>query len=134
MFLTQEHSSAFIAVDGKLAGEIDSEETLWQSSIVFQEIENVLEDYPEYPYRTAFSIDELRRKLVNHVLSLLPKRNLDAGDLLKPTAQSKSPYRSTQERIHLNVLIRGSIIHILRENADWVSRRLQRSNSSAKNS
>lgn len=133
MFLTQEHSSTFIAVNGNLAGDIDSEDTLWENSIVFQEIENVLQDYPEHPYRTAFSIDELRRKLIHHVLSLLPKRNLDAGGLLNPTAEGKSPYRVKQERIHLNVLIRGSIIHILRENADWVSRRLQRSNSSVKN-
>jgi hypothetical protein len=135
MFLTQEHSSTFIAVDGNLAGDIDSEDILRESSVVFQEIENVLQEYPEHPYQTAFSIDELRRKLVNHVLSLLPKRNLDVGGSLNPTAEDKSPYRLKQERIHLNVLIRGSIMHILRENADWVSRhlQLQRSNSSVKN-
>lgn len=131
MFLTQEHSSAFIALDGDLTRESGAEETIWQNAIVFQEIEHVLEDYPEHPYQAAFSIEELRRKLVNHVLSHLPKGY--AGDALKPTAQANFSYRFKQERMRLNALIRGSILHILRENADWVSRRLQRLNSSANN-
>lgn len=133
MFLTQDHSSTFIALDGDLAREIGGEEEIWPNAAVFQEIENVLEDYPEYPYQAAFSIKELRRKLVNHVLSYLPLRYAVIGEAQKPTAEAKFSYRSMQERIRLNVLIRGSILHILRENADWVSRRLQRLNSSGNN-
>lgn len=69
MFLTQEHSSSFISIDGDPAFAIGSEEVVWQSIAVFQEIENVLEDYPEHPYQGAFSIDKLCQKLVAHVTS-----------------------------------------------------------------
>lgn len=134
MFLTQEHSGAFIAINSDLAGEMGYEETAWQNAVVFQEIEHVLEDYPEHPYQAAFSIEELRRKLVNHVLRYLPNRDsATSGEAQTPTADAKFSYRSIQERIRLNVLIRGSILHILRENADWVSRRLQRLSTSGNN-
>lgn len=133
MFLTQQDPDAFMAVDGDLATGTSREETIWQDAIVFQEIEHILEDYPEHPYQAAFSIEELRRKLVNHVLSHLPKRCWVITDAQKPTEQKKFYYRLRQERIRLNVLIHGSILHILRENADWVSRRLQRLNSASNN-
>jgi hypothetical protein len=133
MFLTQEHLGSFIAVDGDLTREIGSEETLWQNVAVFQQIEHILEDYPEHPYQAAFSIAELRQKLVNHVLSHLPKRYSGIDDAQKSATEAKLPYRIKQERIRLDVLIRGSILHLLRENADWVSRRLQRMESSGNN-
>ena len=130
MFLTQEHSSTFISITGDSSKEFDGEDTLQQNVAVFKEIEYVLEDYPVHPYQAAFSIAELRQQLVNHVLRHLPKRYAVMGDGQQPSTDAQLPYRLKQERIRLDVLIRGSILHLLRENADWVSRRLSTMDSS----
>ena len=125
MFLTQEHPSSFMSLTGDSGKEIDGEYTLQENVAVFQEIENVLEDYPVHPYQDAFSIAELRQQLVNHVLCHLPQRNSVMGDVQQSSTDTQLPYRLKQERIRLDALIRGSILHLLRENADWVSRQLQ---------
>lgn len=130
MFLTQEHPTTFISITGDSGKEMDSEYTLQQNVAVFKEIEYVLEDYPVHPYQAAFSIAELRQQLVNHVLRHLPKRYAVMGEAQPPSTDAQLPYRLKQERIRLDALIRGSILHLLRENADWVSRRLQNSESS----
>jgi len=130
MFLTQEHPSSFMSLTGYSGKEIDGEYTLQQNVAVFQEIENVLEDYPVHPYQDAFSIAELRQQLVNHVLRHLPKRDSVMGDVQQSSTDAQLPYRLKQERIRLDALIRGSILHLLRENADWVSRQLQNMDSS----
>jgi hypothetical protein len=127
MFLTQKYLNTFVSVDGDAAREIGSEEVVQQKVAVFQEIEKVLEDYPEHPYQVAFSSDELRQKLVTHVISHLPKC---IGDAKKLTTEAKFSYRSKAERVRLDALIRGSILHILRENADWISRHIQRLDNS----
>lgn len=36
-------------------------------SVVMQEIEDVLDQYPEHPYQSAFSIPELKQKLIDDV-------------------------------------------------------------------
>jgi hypothetical protein len=101
--------------------------------IVIQEIENVLEDYPEYPYQVAFSIDELRQKLIAHVLNHLPYRYSAIENGPKSVRTPNSLFPSLAQRLRLNVLIRGSILHLLRENADWISRRLHQNDSSVSN-
>jgi hypothetical protein len=37
----------------------------------------VLYKYPEYPYQSAFSIPELRQKLIAHLLNHVPNRYSD---------------------------------------------------------
>jgi hypothetical protein len=97
--------------------------------LVIQEIDNVLEDYPEYPYQAAFSIDELRQKLIAHVLNHLPYRYTTIENGQKLSRGSNALFPSLAQRLRLNVLIRGSILHLLRENADWISRRLHQKDS-----
>ncbi len=86
---------------------------------VLQEIEYVLEEYPEHPYQTAFSLPELRQKLVAHVLSNVPNRYGVEGahEPGKSKVLCSSPL---QERLRTEMVIRASILHILRENADWL--------------
>ncbi len=69
MFLTQEHSSSFISIGGDRTFALGSKDVVWPNIAMFQEIENVLEDYPEHSYQGAFSIDKLCQKLVAHVTS-----------------------------------------------------------------
>ncbi len=61
--------------------------------VVIAEIENVLEDYPEYPYQVAFSMPELRQRLLAHVLTHTPNRYTVAGEKLTLKAP-KFPYPS----------------------------------------
>lgn len=92
--------------------------------IVIQEIDNVLNDYPEYPYQVAFSMPELRQRLIAQVLSQIPNYYEVKG---VPEASNPSKVRHfslLQEKLRLETVIRGSILHILRENAGWLSRNL----------
>ena len=98
--------------------------------VVIANIENVLEDYPEYPYQIAFSLPELRQRLLAHVLTHTPNRYTVAGEKLTPLDPKFSYHYSMQERIRMENLIHGSILHILRENASWVGGRITQMESS----
>jgi hypothetical protein len=91
---------------------------------VVQSIDEVLEDYPEHPYQSAFLIHQLRQKLIAHVLSNVPNRYAIAGE--QPSfGKLKSPHSSPlAERLHLETVVRGSILHLLRENANWLSQHI----------
>ncbi|MCW5319431.1 hypothetical protein GTQ43_39495 [Nostoc sp. KVJ3] len=92
--------------------------------IVIQEIENVLNEYPEHPYQLAFSIHELRQKLIAHILSHVPNRYVVEG-VQELSSIPKSGYSlPVQEQIQIETVVHGSILHILRENADWLSRQI----------
>jgi hypothetical protein len=92
--------------------------------VVIEELENVLNEYPEHPYQVAFSIHELRQRLIAHILSHIPNRYAVEG-IQESYRNSKVRYSSPlQERLHIETVIHGSILHILRENADWLSRNL----------
>ena len=89
-----------------------------------QTIEDVLDDYPAHPYQAAFSIPELRQKLITHILNQAPDRRVEAG---APTFAHLSHVRDCsriQARLRMEMLVRGSILHILRENAAWLHRHL----------
>jgi len=86
--------------------------------LVVKEIEHVLEEDPEHPYQSAFSMHEFRQKLIAQVLSPVPNQFEIAGEpapVRKPTPQHAS---RLAEQLHLHTVVRGSILHILRENAD----------------
>lgn len=86
--------------------------------LVVQEIEDVLDEYPEYPYQAAFSIYEFRQKLIAHILSQVPNRYAVAGEQVPARKPSPRHPSLLAERLHLETVVRGSILHILRENAD----------------
>lgn len=131
MFLTQPHPSAVISGDGDRTRKIGSKDAVRYNIDLSQEIENVLEDYPEYPYQVAFSIDELRQQLVAHVLRHIPFCYSVFGEARQQvTTDVRFPYRSKEERLRLDALIRGSILHLLRENADWVSHQIHQLDNS----
>lgn len=92
--------------------------------IIMQEIDNVLHDYPEYPYQVAFSLPELRQRLIAQVLSQIPNYYEVKG---VPESFNNSKVRQfslLQEKLQMEMVIRDSILHILRENADWLNRNL----------
>lgn len=98
--------------------------------VVIAEIENVLEDYPKYPYQVAFSLPELRQKLLAHVLTYTPNRYTVQGEKLTLKNREFLYTSPMQERIRMENLIHGGILHILRENAEWIGDRItQKENS-----
>jgi protein gp37 len=88
--------------------------------VVIQEIEHVLEEYPKHPYQTAFAIPELHQKLVAHVLSNVSNAYVVEGvqELSRRPNVRHSP--PIQERLRMEMVVRGGILHILRENANWL--------------
>jgi ribosomal protein S18 acetylase RimI-like enzyme len=89
--------------------------------LVIQEIEDVLDEYPEHPYQSAFSIHEFRQKLIAYVLSQVPNQYAISGE--QAPARKPSPRHSSlvAERMYLETIVRGGILHILRENADQLT-------------
>jgi hypothetical protein len=82
-----------------------------------------LNEYPEHPYQSAFSIHELRQKLIAHILSQIPNRYAVQGIEELPK-EPKALYSSPMgERVYMETVVHGSILHILRENADSLSDR-----------
>jgi hypothetical protein len=96
---------------------------------VLRKIECILEEYPQHPYQVAFSMQELRKKLIAQVLHNLPNRYRVIKETNAPDSTLKSINHSLEDRMHLETLIRGSIYHVLRENADWISRHLPQNDS-----
>lgn len=87
---------------------------------VIREIENVLSDYPEHPYQSAFAIHELRQQLIAHILSQIPNHYAVQG-IEKPRQKPLSLHSSPiKERLYMETVVHGSILHILRENADSI--------------
>lgn len=89
---------------------------------VIQSIDEVLEGYPENPYHLAFSTHPakqklVRQKLIAHVLSLVPNAYTVEGELssLQDLRRGRSHISPLAERLHLEMVVRGSILHILKE-------------------
>ena len=102
---------------------------LTQNHFVIQEIDKVLADYPEHPYQAAFSIEELRQKLVTHVLKHIPAECKVTEIEQKQQKKPNSLFLTKEQRLRIDVLIRGSILHLLRENADWIGHRIHQANN-----
>jgi hypothetical protein len=94
--------------------------------IVIKKIEYVLDEYPEYPYQLAFSIYKLRQQLIVHILSLIPSHYAVEGDpgiISNLKGRYFSPLEE-QLQLQLEMVVHGSILHILSENSDWLSRNM----------
>lgn len=92
--------------------------TLW---LVIKETEDLLEEYPEYPYQMAFSFQELRQKLISSVLNQISDQYyviLEAQQELPKNTQIL--YGAPEEQLLLKALIRGNIMNVLRENEEWI--------------
>ena len=89
--------------------------------LVIKEIEDILEDYPEDSYQVAFSIPELRQKLILHVVNQLPSYYAILEEDQELPSNPKSLYSSLEQKVCMEILIRESIVQLFRENADSIS-------------
>ncbi|NJL36401.1 MAG: late competence development ComFB family protein [Leptolyngbyaceae cyanobacterium RM2_2_4] len=92
--------------------------------VVIEEAEDVLDSYPYHPYQQAFSIPDLRKKLISYVLCRVPGVYTVVEEDDQAMMNPKSLCNSLEQRIQIENLIRQGIEHILRENMDWVDRHI----------
>jgi hypothetical protein len=94
------------------------------STRVHQIIEDVLDEYPVHPYQSAFSLPGFRQKLLAHIFGQdLLRRAVDALEESFNSSQARQ-YSRLKAQLEMEMVIRGSILHILRENSAWVSHHL----------
>jgi hypothetical protein len=82
------------------------------------EIDEVLEDFPQFPYQVAFSNQNLRNKLISDLLNQVPNYyTLLEADQELP----KNPrflYSCEEERVYMKSLIYQNIIEIYQDNTN----------------
>ena len=89
--------------------------------LVMEEVEEVLQDYPRYPYQVAFSIHKLRQLLIADVLSKIPNEYTVIEDTEELSIHPQKFSTPVQKRLHREMIIRQSILDILQKNAEWHS-------------
>lgn len=85
--------------------------------VVLQEVENVLSSYPKHPYQSAFLIPELHQKLITTILKYPPLSDHPPEEI-----QPLHHPLSLGDRLKIQLVVRASILHIMRENSDWLNR------------
>ena len=98
--------------------------------LVTREVEDILVDYPEYPYQAAFAIPYLRQKLIAHILNHIRNRYTVIEDTEELTKDVYLLAHLLADRECIETLIRRSIIKILQENADWINRQIPQKDKS----
>ncbi len=89
--------------------------------LVMEEVEEVLQEYPRYPYQAAFSIHKLRQLLIAEVLSQIPNEYTVIEETEELSIEPKTLPSPLQKRLHREMVIRQSILDVLQKNAEWHS-------------
>jgi hypothetical protein len=90
------------------------------STVVAEEIENVLDTYPYHPYQQAFAIPDIRQKLAVYVLSRVRNLYTVVEEAQEIPRSSSSLCNSLEQRLYIEPLVRHGIQHILQEDSDWI--------------
>ena len=88
--------------------------------LIVYEIENVLPDYLNHPYQVIFSNQELRQKLILHILAQTPNYYVILESSKELPNDPTVLYRSFEEKVAMEILIRESITHIFQENGNLI--------------
>lgn len=92
--------------------------------VVVQEVENVLDTYPNHPYQQAFSAPDLRQKLISYVLCRIPSCYAVVENSQQPVIDRKSLCFSLEQDLQVEALIRRGIQQIVQEDSEWVERHI----------
>jgi hypothetical protein len=87
--------------------------------VIEEEIENALEHYSGNLYKTAFSIPQLRQKLIFYVLRKVPGYCMVIEGNQKLLIKHQFSYRSLELRLQLENHIHQGIYQIIQEHKDW---------------
>lgn len=86
-----------------------------------QEIEKILETYPDHPHQQAFASPELRQRLVAYVLSQIDCKYIVAKTEQSPQVDPETLFPSPEQQSHLEDAIHQGIHRLLQDRAIWVS-------------
>lgn len=100
--------------------------------LVNEEIENTLDDYPNFPYKQAFSKPKLRQQLTTYVLKEIPC-NYIVNNRKEELLIQPEPYSFWELPLRIKPHIHQGIQHILQENSDWVSHSITQEVQSSNN-
>ncbi len=81
--------------------------------VVIEEIENILEAYPEYPYQQAFSQPTLRQNLIAYVLSRVPNQYIVVEEIQFSLKQIVLPHYSSKRLLDIEYWIHLGIRDVL---------------------
>jgi hypothetical protein len=89
---------------------------------VTEVFEQVLEGYPDYPYKKAFTNPDLRRTLIAQVLSQLQNWHPgnEEGNNLSNTPEDWQ--LSQEDKMHIQTIIRQEIAYIIQQKSECISR------------
>ncbi len=90
--------------------------------VVVQEIEKVLGTYTDHPYQKAFSIPELRQKLIVYVLSWTSNNYAVIEE--DESVINQNVNCCLEQHSEIECLIHQGIHHILEQNSDTVSHQI----------
>ncbi|MBE9127544.1 MULTISPECIES: hypothetical protein [unclassified Coleofasciculus] len=84
--------------------------------LIIQEAEEILKDYPQNPYQSALINPALWNRLINHVLNRIPNQYYTILNESEEFPDNiRILYSSLKERMHLEMIIRQSIVYLLQE-------------------
>lgn len=85
-------------------------------------VAQVLEGYPDYPYKKAFTNSELRRTLLVRVMNQLPNWH-PGNEAEKDSLNTPNNWQPSEEnKIHISNLIRQEIAYIIQPKTECISR------------
>lgn len=86
--------------------------------LINEEINQVLEIYPEDPYKRVFTIPELRQKLIDYVMKGI-QGNYPSDQNRQPLdLKSKLPYRSLELRLRIENYIHWGVEYIFQSHVE----------------
>ncbi len=88
--------------------------------MIVEAVEDVLDTYAYHPYQQAFSIPDLRQKLISYVLTRIPGLYAVIEDTATCTPDPSSLGFSVESCKEIKPLIHQGIQQIVEENAEWV--------------
>jgi len=90
---------------------------------VLKEIENVLAEYPNYPYRYSFANPELRQKLLVYVLNRC-NHSFSLVEEAEAKVDAKALHHVLEQQPEIRASIHQGIQAVFAENADWANRHI----------
>lgn len=88
--------------------------------LIIQEVEEILKDYPQNPYQSAFMNPALWNRLINNILNQIPNQYyIILNESEEFPDNIRILYSSLEERMHLEMIIRQSLVYLFQEYADF---------------
>lgn len=90
--------------------------------VVSEAIDELLESYPDHPYKKIFAQPNLRRTLLANVMSQLPVDSMEMEASPERASEPLALSLSQQQQIVLKTLIRQEIAYLIQQKSECISR------------